>query len=324
MELPRRACIVATSMLRGFGKKWRRVLWREGLKSGLRTTWELGKIIFPVTLAVSVLQYTALYDVLLSALTPVMALIGLPNEAAVPLALGNLLNLYAAIGAILTMELTVKQVFILALMLSFSHSLPVEAAVCRRIGVSVSLVVGFRVALALVAAGLVNVLWNGGGQVARYGLAPVSEVEPSGWGEIFLGALQSAVVGIFQLALIVFPVMMTIQMLKDLGALGWFAAKMRPLMRLFGVAPHGAVTMAGGLIFGLAFGAGVILEQVREQKFTKRELTLMILFLCACHAVIEDTLIFIPLGINVLPLLLFRLLAAVILTLLIARLWREA
>lgn len=81
--------------------------------------------------------------------------------------------------------------------------------------------------------------------------------------------------------------------------------------------------MAGGLVFGLAFGAGVILEQVREQEFTKKEITLMILFLCACHAVIEDTLIFIPLGINVLPLLLIRLLTAVILTLLIARLWRE-
>ncbi len=323
MELPRRGCIVATGMLRSFGEKWRWISWREGLKSGLRTTWELGKIIFPVTLAVSVLQYTAFYDVLLSGLTPVMALLGLPNEAAVPLALGNLLNLYAAIGAILTMELTVKQVFILALMLSFSHSLPVEAAVCRRIGVSVSLVVGFRVALAVGAAGAVNLLWNGGGEVARYGLAPVSETEPSGWGEIFAGTLQSATIGVFQLALIVFPVMMMIQVLKDLGALGKFATWMRPLMSPLGVAPQGAVTMAGGLIFGLAFGAGVILEQVREQKFTKRELTLMILFLCACHAVIEDTLIFIPLGINVLPLLLIRLLVAVALTLLIARLWRE-
>lgn len=311
-------------MSKNSGKKWRRIRWREGLKSGLRTTWELGRIIFPVTLAVSVLQYTAVYDALLSGLTPVMALLGLPNEAAVPLVLGNLLNLYAAIGAILTMELTVKQVFILALMLSFSHSLPVEAAVCRRIGVSVSLVVGFRVLLALVVAGAVNLLWDGGGQVARYGLAPVSEVEPSGWARISLGALQSATVGVFQLALIVFPVMVMIQVLRDLGALGWFGAKMRPLMRPFGIAPHGAVTMAGGLIFGLAFGAGVILEQVREQEFTKRELTLMILFLCACHAVIEDTLIFIPLGINVLPLLLIRLLAAVALTLLIARLWRTA
>lgn len=303
-------------------KVWRRISWREGIKSGLRTTWELGKVIFPVTLIVSLLQYTALYEALLSGLTPVMALIGLPNEAAIPLTLGNLLNLYAAIGAMLTMDLTIKQVFILALMLSFSHSLPLEAAICRKIGVSVLLVVSFRITLALSAAFAVNFLWTGGGEIARYGFVPAAEAEPSGWVETLIVGLQAAVSGIVQLAVIVIPVMLMIQILKDIGVLERFAQLMRSSMQLLGIAPRGAVTMAGGLIFGLAFGAGVIIEQVREQKFTKRELTLMILFLCVCHAVVEDTLIFIPLGINVLPLLLIRLTTAVLLTLLIARLWR--
>ncbi|HET7480140.1 MAG TPA: nucleoside recognition domain-containing protein [Rubrobacteraceae bacterium] len=301
-------------------KVLRRISWREGVKSGLRTTWELGKIIFPVTLVVSLLQYTALYDVLLSGLTPVMGLIGLPNEAAVPLALGNLLNLYAAIGAMLTMDLTVKQVFILALMLSFSHSLPVESAVCRRIGVSVTLVFLFRIILAGSAAFAIGSLWSGGDEIARYGIAAASGEEPSGWIEVVLHALRAAGTGIVELAVIVFPVMMGIQILKNLGVLEKFAGLMRPLMGPLGIAPRGAVTMAGGLVFGLAFGAGVIIQQVREQEFTRRELTLMILFLCACHAVIEDTLIFVPLGIDVLPLLLIRLVTAVILTLLIARL----
>lgn len=302
---------------------WRRISWSEGIKSGFRTTWELGKVIFPVTLIVSVLQYTAIYEVLLSGLTPVMALIGLPNEAAIPLTLGNLLNLYAAIGAMLTMDLTVKQVFILVLMLSFSHGLPLEAAICRKIGVSVLLVVSFRITLALGAAFAVNSLWTGGGEIARYGFVPAAEAEPSGWVEILLAGLQAAVSGIIQLAVIVIPVMLMIQILKDIGVLERFAQLMRPFMRPLGIAPRGAVTMAGGLVFGLAFGAGVIIEQVREQKFTRRELTLMILFLCACHAVVEDTLIFIPLGINVLPLLLIRLGTAILLTLLIARLWRK-
>jgi hypothetical protein len=49
----------------------------------------------------------------------------------------------------------------------------------------------------------------------------------------------------------------------------------------------------------------------------------VVLFLCACHAVVEDTLIFIPLGINVLPLLGIRLAVAVALTVIIATLWRK-
>jgi hypothetical protein len=304
------------------GKALRRISWRGGLASGLRTTWELGLVVFPVTVAVSVLRYTPFYDSLLSLLAPLMGLFGLPEEATVPLVLGNLLNLYAAIGAILTMELTVKQVFILALMLSFSHGLPVEAAICRRVGVSVPLVLLFRIALAATAAVTVNLLWSGGGETASYGLVAPQETEPSGWIEIVLNAFQSAAMGILQLAIIVIPVMLFIRILQDVGTLERFAAAMRPLMRPLGIAPRGAVTMAGGLFFGLAFGAGVILEEARKQKFTRRELTLIILFLCACHAVVEDTLIFAPLGINVLPLLLVRLTTAILLTLLIARLWR--
>jgi hypothetical protein len=280
-------------------------------------------VIFPITLLVSVLRHTALFDWLLRGLSPVMRLFGLPGEAAVPLVLGNLLNLYAAIGAILSLELTVKQVFVLALMLSFSHSLPVEAAVCRRIGVSVPAVVLFRVGLAVASAVLVNAFWPGGDEAARYGLVPAAPGgEPEGWTQVLLGAMWSATTGVLQLALVVIPVMVLIRALQDLGALSRFAALVRPLLRLFGIAPRGSVTMAGGLLFGLAFGAGVIIEQVREQKFAKRDLTLIILFLCACHAVVEDTLIFVPLGIPVLPLLLIRLTAAVLLTLLIARLWR--
>lgn len=304
--------------------KWaKRVDWRSGLLAGLRTAWKLGRIIFPVTLAVSLLRYTAVYDFLLSGLTPVMRLFGLPDEAAVALVLGNLLNLYAAIGAILTMDLTVKQVFILAVMLSFSHGLPVESAVCRQVGASLAAVLSFRIGLAVVSGVAINLLWRGGGERASYGLVSGDDPDPSGWVEITLGALQSAAVGVVQISAIVIPLMVVIQILKDLGALERFAAMMRPLVTPLGIPAHGSVTMAGGLLFGLAFGAGIILEQAREQGFTRREITLVVLFLCACHAVVEDTLIFIPLGINVLPLLLIRLAAAIALTVLIAYLWRK-
>ncbi|CAN5184069.1 nucleoside recognition domain-containing protein [soil metagenome] len=300
-----------------------KVRWLEGLRSGLRTAWRLGRIIFPVTLAVGLLRYTTVYDLLLSGLTPVMGLFGLPEEAAVALLLGNLLNLYAAIGAILTMGLTVKQVFILAVMLSFSHGLPVESAVCRRVGASLAAVLSFRLGLAVVSGIAINLLWSGGASRASYGLGSGSGPEPSGWAEIAFGALQSAAVGVAQISAIVIPLMVFIQVLKDLGALERFAAMTRPLVKPLGIPAHGSIMMAGGLLFGLAFGAGVILEQAREQGFTRREITLVVLFLCACHAVVEDTLIFIPLGINVLPLLAIRLAVAVALTAIIATLWRR-
>ena len=69
------------------------------------------------------------------------------------LVVGNALNLYAAIGAMKALSLTHAQVTILALMLSFSHNLFVETALCRKLGLSIPLVVGVRLLMA-VAAGL--------------------------------------------------------------------------------------------------------------------------------------------------------------------------
>ena len=73
-----------------------------------------------------------------------MKLIGLSGDAAIPLVLGNFLNLYAAIGAILTLDLTVKEVFILAVMLSFSHNLIIESSVAMKVGIKLWLVLVTR------------------------------------------------------------------------------------------------------------------------------------------------------------------------------------
>ncbi len=71
-----------------------------GLAAGFQTTWTLGKVIFPVTLLVTLLQHTPVMDWLVRLITPVMSLFGLSGEAAIPLVLGNMLNLYAGIAGI--------------------------------------------------------------------------------------------------------------------------------------------------------------------------------------------------------------------------------
>lgn len=50
-----------------------------------------------------------------------------------------------------------------------------------------------------------------------------------------------------------------------------------------------------------------MIQAVQEDQVAKKDITLAFIFLVTCHAVIEDTVIFIPLGIPVLPLLIIRL-----------------
>lgn len=297
--------------------------WRRGLLAGARTAWTLGKVIFPVTVAVTVLRHTPVIDGLTALLAPLMTLVGLPGEAALVLALGNLLNLYAAIGAMLSMTLTVKEVFLLAVMLSFSHNLLVETAVTTRIGVSVWTAAGMRLGLAFGAAALLNLLWRGGEEAARYGLVPPAAPNLAGdWAAIAWHGIETAFWGVVQMALIVFQLMVAIELLKDLRVVDRLARALTPVTRLLGLSERTALTLLAGLLFGLTFGAGVIIESAREAGFSKRDLYLLTLFLSACHAVVEDTLIFVPLGINVVWLLILRLAVAFILTILLARVWR--
>lgn len=294
---------------------------KQGIMNGLHTTWTLGKVIFPVTLIVSLLQYTPVLPWLFDKLAPCMSVFGLSGEAAIPLVLGNLLNLYAAIGGILTLELTVKEVFIIAVMLSFSHNLLIETGVALKSGVKLWVVLSVRIGLALVAAFIINLVWPGGSEMVQYGLITANETAPVGMAAIFLAGLQKAVLGTLQLAMIVIPLMIGIQILKDLKWLNVFTGWMAPVTRGLGMNENTVLVLTAGLIFGLAYGAGVLLQAVKEDGVSKKDATLAFIFLVACHAVVEDTLIFVPLGIPVFPLFIIRLCTAIALTLIVSRIW---
>ena len=295
---------------------------KRGLFVGLHTTWTLGKIIFPITLIVTIVQYTPVLDWVIKWITPLMGWLGLSGNAAIPLVLGNFLNLYAGIGAILTLDLTVKEVFIIAVMLSFSHNLLIESSVAAKVGVKLWIMITVRIGLAIFSAFFINIFWNGGKEFAQYGLISKTE-EVSGWFAIIVDGIEKASLGIVQLALIVIPLMVGIQFLKDLKWLNTFSKWMSPLTKMLGMKENTSTTLAAGLLFGLAYGAGVMIQAAKEDQVGKKDLTLAFIFLVACHAVIEDTLIFIPLGIPVLPLLLVRLVVAIILTIIIAFIWKR-
>lgn len=301
----------------------RAIQWKAGMYTGIQTAWTLGKVLFPVTFTVSVLQHTPVIDWAVALFTPLMQWVGLPGEAAIPLVLGNFINLYAAIGGILTMTFSVKEVFIMAIMLSFSHNLFVEGAVCKKVGVSIWVMSFVRLAMAFASAAIIHLVWQGGEQAAQYGLVAPEQVEVSGFWPIVGDALQTAVVGTLQFSIIVFILMIFIQVLKDLYVLAFVSRQLTTAMNFLGIPDRGAITMAAGLLFGIAFGAGVIIDQAREQAFSKRDLYIMLIFLSGCHAVVEDTLIFLPLGVPIWALLLIRIVVAIVLTIVVARMWRR-
>lgn len=295
----------------------------RGLRQGLNVTWTLGKVIFPITLIVTILQHTKILPWIIELLTPAMGLIGLSGEAAVPLVLGNALNLYAGIAAIISFDFSVKEVFILAMMLSFSHNLFIESTVASKVGVSWWLISGIRITLALLAGIFINLLWNGGAEPAQYGFISQTDVVLNGWGEIALQGIQTAIIAVAQLALIVIPLMIIMQFLREKGWLTTFSNAFAPITKMLGMEKNTSMTLVAGLTIGLAYGAGLMIQAVEEDGVSRKDMYLALVFLVSCHAVVEDTLIFIPLGIPVWPLLLIRLVTAILLTMAVAYVWKR-
>ncbi|HLR65688.1 nucleoside recognition domain-containing protein [Virgibacillus alimentarius] len=294
----------------------------RGLQQGLHVTWTLGKVIFPITLIVTILQHTPILPWIIELLSPIMGLFGLPGEAAVPLVLGNSLNLYAGIAAIISFDFSVKEVFILAVMLSFSHNLFIESTVASRVGISWWLISGVRLVLAMTAAIFINLVWAGGSQPAQYGFISQKEI-PAGWAEMILQAIQTALFAVIQLALIVIILMIVMQFLREKGWLIKISDAFAPVTKILGMEKNTSLTLVAGLTIGLAYGAGVMIQAVKEDGVSKKDTFLALLFLVACHAVVEDTVIFIPLGIPVWPLLLIRLVTAMLLTMTVAFIWKR-
>ena len=289
-----------------------------GLRVGLQTSWRLGKIIFPISLVLTLLKDTVAMQWIVNLFEPLMKGIGLQGDAALPLVLGNVLNLYAALGAMLPMDLTTKEALILAVMLSFSHNLFIETSVATAVGVRASFVLFVRIGFAILSALFISHFWAGGSEIVHHGIHVEVASYQSIWGLIG-GAIWTSIKGILQLVKIVFPLMIVIQFAKDYGFMDYVTKILSPFTKLLGVEAKAGVTLAAGLFFGLAFGAGVMIQAVKDDGVSKKDLYLVFLFLVACHAVVEDTLLFIPLGIPVLYLFLIRFFVAFIVTVIVSR-----
>ena len=133
--------------------------------------------------------------------------------------------------------------------------------------------------------------------------------------EAIFGSLSS----VWNIAIVVFPLMIVMEFARKYKVMDVISAGLRPLTRFLGVQRSAAFPLAVGLIFGLAYGSGVIIQSAQEGEIDMRSLTLVSIFLACCHAVVEDTLLFVAVGANGWLLLGLRTLAAFIVTMLVSK-----
>lgn len=136
---------------------------------------------------------------------------------------------------------------------------------------------------------------------------------------VFTEALTGSIRSVWNIAIVVLPLMIVMQVAKDYRILDFISGFLRPVTDFFGMSKESAFPLLVGLSIGLSYGAGVIIQSSKEGNLSKKDLVLLIVFLASCHAVFEDTLIFVAVGANGIILFGTRLVVAVLLTYIISK-----
>ena len=133
--------------------------------------------------------------------------------------------------------------------------------------------------------------------------------------EAIVGSLES----IYLIAIIVLPLMVILQIAKDYKVLDRISKFFKFLTKFFGMSEDSTLPLLVGITFGIVYGAGVIIQSSKEGNISRKDMFLISVFLVVCHAIIEDTLIFVAVGANGYILSSLRIFAATIITLLLSR-----
>ncbi|WP_035587563.1 nucleoside recognition domain-containing protein [Hippea jasoniae] len=126
----------------------------------------------------------------------------------------------------------------------------------------------------------------------------------------FTGSLRLSI----KLILIIVPLMVAYEFVQNSR---WFA-KLLDFLHIFlkplGFSKQASISMLTGIFLGITYGSGILIAQSQKKQLTQLDVLLTAVYLSMCHAVIEDTLVFVVIGANGFYMLFTRIIIATIMT----------
>jgi hypothetical protein len=286
-----------------------RSAFRRGLRKGLSGFIWLLKILLPVSLATALLDYSGWLPKMDFLLKPVMEVLSLPPSAALPILIGMTAGIYACLAAMAVLPLSTDHMTIIAVFVLIAHNLPQEGIIQARSGINFAKTTLVRIAAALASCWVVAACIQ-----AEAGLSAVSIRASAGTSTLvafLLNWLTETLQLCAKILLIVASVMVVIELMKEFNMIDVFVRIFAPVLRMMGLDQRAGVLWLTGVLFGLAYGGAVIVEESRDLRLSPEEIEKLQLSIGINHSMIEDPLLFMPLGVNLVWLWVPRLAAAV-------------
>ena len=286
---------------------------KRGLSTGVKRGWSsfiwICKIIIPISFLVALLQWSGwLYraDFLL---TPLMGLMNLPAEAALPIITAIIVGFYAALATMAVIPFTIEQMTLLAIFITIAHMLIVEGMIQLKSGIGIIEITLVRITAAILTCLVVSQFFGDTSQsvaVSADLAVHIPFVEALKAWAIDTGSLS------IKILVIVMIVMTILESLKSLWWIKYLLKFSRPFMKILGLSDRTAMMWVTAVVFGLVYGGAVITEEAKKGALTKEELEYLHISIGINHSMVEDPALFLALGLNIFWLLVPRFVTAAI------------
>lgn len=281
---------------------------KRAVPGAVKTAWWMIRIMLPVSLGVMLLQYFGILHYISEFLSPVFKHIGLPGESALVYITSLLLSIYAAIAVIGTLALDMREVTILAIMCLIAHNMIVETAIQKKTGSSAIRIVIVRIVGSFIGAVLLNWLLPlnlGAGSAAHHA------TEYHSMGELFKVWFTGSCWLSLKVILIVIGLMFLQKILEEYGVMDVLARWFVPLLKPMGLSEKTSFQWFVANVIGLTYGSAIMFEQVSSGKLPLKDADLLNHHIAISHSLLEDTLLFVAIGVPALWIIIPRIVIAV-------------
>ncbi len=285
-----------------------------GLKAGTQKGWHgfvwMLKIIVPISFLTVLLEYSGWINKINFILEPCMNLLSLSPIAALPLIVGMLTGIYGGIAAMVVLPLTTNEMTLIAIFLLISHNLIQEGIIQSQSGLKPFKATFFRLAASTVTVMIVSIFL--GPEPSEV----VAKGTPVAVQTAFITLIKNWLIATLYLSLKIFVIIMVImillEMMKIFNMIPHIVKVLTPLLKTMGLDQRAGILWLTAIVFGLAYGGAVIVEEAKEGYITKEELEKLHLSIGINHSMVEDPALFLSLGLSAFWLWVPRLIVAII------------
>ena len=287
---------------------------RYGLRSGIKKGWSgflwMLKIIVPISFLAVLVEYCGWMHKLDFFLAPAMNLLSLPPAAALPLIVGMLTGIYGGIAAMMVFPLTNNEMTLIAIFLLISHNLIQEGIIQGKSGLNPFKATLFRLTASIITVMIVAKLLGPEPagilekSASTAGHAPVLIMIKSWMADtLFLSA---------KIFVIIMVIMILLEMMKVFKVIQHIVRILRPILKTMGLNEVVGLLWLTAVVFGIAYGGAVIVEEIKQGHIKKEELEKLHLSIGINHSMVEDPALFLSLGLSAFWLWIPRFILAII------------